>query len=374
MIMQRLRLQHLSLILLAILLAACGGDTIAYAFGPTVWIDVPVDPLTLEAPQAIQIEGHANDPEGIAYVEIWVNGELVEAVDPLSVEGDLARYAYTWTPPGNGEYTIQAMAFANDGEGSAPDSTRVLIGEPTPVPDEPTPTSLPSPTIPPDADTPTEVPTEIPTLTPTPLPGAVVQFWAEPQQIQAGACTDIFWHVENVTSVVFGNVEQPFDGSYSDCLCNPQSYTLVVTHLDGTEERQRVDIGVIGDCITPSPTSPPPTYTPTIPPPDTQAPPAPAPSKPGNGASLSCVSSTTVMWNAVSDASGIAQYQVEVQRHAGDSNWQAVSGSPQTGIGGTSTSVSTECGWTYRWRVRAVDGVGNTGAWSEWFQFTIPLT
>jgi hypothetical protein len=203
------------------------------------------------------------------------------------------------------------------------------------------------------------------------MPDAVVQFWAEPQQIEAGACTDIYWHVENVAAVVFGNVEQPFDGSYSDCLCGPQSYTLTVTHLDGTEEKQRVDIGVTGDCNTPTPT---PTQTPTSTPADTQGPAAPAPSKPVNGVSLSCVSSTTIMWNAVSDPSGIDQYQVEVQRHAGDNNWQAASGSPLTGIGGTSTSVSTECGWTYRWRVRAVDGAGNAGSWSEWFQFTIPLT
>ncbi len=368
MIMQRLHLQHLPLFLLVILLAACSGDPVSYAFGPTVWIDVPVEELALEAPQPIQIEGHANAPEGIAYVEIWVNGELVQAVDPLSVEGNLARYTFTWTPPGNGEYTIQAMAFANDGEGSSPDSTRVLVGGPTPVPDGPTATLLPSITPLPDEDPPTEIPS---TPTFTPPPGAVVQFWAEPQQILAGACTDIYWHVENVQSVVFGNIEQPFDGSYSDCLCRPQSYTLTVTHLDGTEEKQRVDIGVTGECVTPTPT---PTVTPTVPPPDTQAPPAPAPSKPVNGVNLSCVSSTTVMWNAVSDASGIAQYQVEVQRHAGDNNWQAASGSPLTGIGGTSTNVSTECGWTYRWRVRAVDGAGNTGSWSEWFQFNIPLS
>ena len=86
MIMHRLRLQHLSLFLLTILMAACGGDPISDAFGPTVWIDVPVDNLHLEAPQAIQIEGHASAPEGISYVEIWVNGEIIQTIDALTVE------------------------------------------------------------------------------------------------------------------------------------------------------------------------------------------------------------------------------------------------------------------------------------------------
>jgi hypothetical protein len=32
-----------------------------------------------------------------------------------------------------------------------------------------------------------------------------------------------------------------------------------------------------------------------------------------------------------------------------------------------------ECGWIYRWRVRAVDDVGNVGGWSGWSQFTVTL-
>jgi hypothetical protein len=169
-----------------------------------------------------------------------------------------------------------------------------------------------------------------------------------------------------VQSVVFGGVQQQMDGSYQDCLCSNQRYTLTVTHLDGTEEKRTVDIIVSGSCVTP-------TFTSTSPPQDTAPPPAPSPAVPDNGLTLSCKASQSLVWLPVDDPSGIASYQVEVQRHSGDNNWQAVGGSPFT-AGGKSVDVSVECGWYYRWRVRATDGAGNTGSWSGWWQFTVTLT
>lgn len=79
-------------------------------------------------------------------------------------------------------------------------------------------------------------------------------------------------------------------------------------------------------------------------------------------------------WEAVSDASGIAEYQIEVQRHAGDNNWKTAPGSPFNGIGGTEKEISLECGWEYRWRVRAVDNQDNISNWSGWFTFVVPLS
>jgi hypothetical protein len=107
---------------------------------------------------------------------------------------------------------------------------------------------------------------------------------------------------------------------------------------------------------------------------DETPPGAPGLLKPLNGSDLGCIPDTILRWNAVSDESGIDEYQVQVQRHPGDDNWAAAPGSPWTGIGGTELSLNVECGWTYRWRVRAVDGAGNTGPWSSWWSFNIPLT
>ena len=204
--------------------------------------------------------------------------------------------------------------------------------------------------------------TEEPVLAPV----TDIQFWAEPPEIQAGACTTIRWHAENVQSVVFGGLDQPFDGSYGDCLCGNQRYTLTVTHLDGTEEKRTVDISVTGSCE--EATEPPP--EPEV---DTEPPDAPSPAVPDNGLTLSCRGSQNLVWLPVEDKSGIAEYQVEVQRHSGDNNWQAAPGG-SISVSDKTTSIPVECGWYYRWRVRAVDGAGNVSSWSGWWQFAITLS
>ena len=122
---------------------------------------------------------------------------------------------------------------------------------------------------------------------------------------------------------------------------------------------------------TPTDTPIPPTPTAT---PDTIPPPIPNQLEPINGVDLGCVGSAMLRWKAVSDPSGITEYQIEVQRHPGDDNWQAVSGSLFTGIDGTEKEISLECGWEYRWRVRAIDNQSNVGNWSGWFTFIVTLT
>ncbi|NIS79293.1 MAG: hypothetical protein GTO14_03525 [Anaerolineales bacterium] len=116
------------------------------------------------------------------------------------------------------------------------------------------------------------------------------------------------------------------------------------------------------------------TRTLTPPPPeDTSGPPAPAPVSPKGGVTLACSAIADLKWNAVSDPSGIAEHRLALERHPGDSNWTAASGSPWSGVMGTSRNVSVECGWYYRWRVRAKDGVGNWGDFSSWATFAVTL-
>jgi len=118
--------------------------------------------------------------------------------------------------------------------------------------------------------------TETSILTPSPTTESMaeteIQFWAEPANIQAGSCTNIMWQVENAEKVVFGGVEQPLSGSYQDCLCENQRYTLNVTYLDGTEESRTVDISVEGTCAALPPTEPEVAPPPPPPPPDTAQP------------------------------------------------------------------------------------------------------
>jgi hypothetical protein len=445
---------HLALILCMglALLSACGSGEEPPSSGTFVWIDVPVSGLTVPVGQPVQVEGHAASSNGIEHVEILVDGALAATISSLSTEGNLARFYFDWTPPGEGKYTIQAVSFSSSGETSEADTTRVIVGEPSSsgpdlaivsvevlvagdkeempfcntrvvysnagteaIPGDfsilfsfdgtPQETVTVAGGLAPGASTETTFvyqfsdlhyvginldsgdviaelsegnnafaearmcatastePTPVPTETLVPVPGAVIQFWADPPEIQAGACTTIRWHAENVQGVVFGGLQQPMDGSYQDCLCGDQRYTLTVSHLDGTEEKRAVDIKVTGECATP--TSPPPK--------DTTPPPAPSPAVPQNGLTIACKGSQTLTWLPVDDQSGISGYQVEVQRQSGDNNWQAVSGSPFS-TGDKTVNIPVECGWYYRWRVRATDGAGNLGPWSGWSQFAITLT
>jgi hypothetical protein len=440
-------------------LGACAGTAESGTF---VWIDVPIDDLHIPL-QAVQIEGHATNPTGINRVEVWSNGELVSTLDGLPTDRGLAKFAYSWTPPGPGEYTIQAVAVGTDGVSSEPDSAHVhvgdepaavtradvsitsvealLAGEKAGIPfcnirvvytnagDEAVPTNFtiqfsfdgtPRQTVtvagglPPGANTEvifvyqfiekhdiginldsgnviaesneannafagarsctaaptglTPTPTPAPTPTPTPVSETVIQFWADPVQIQAGACTKIKWHVENVRSIIFGEGEQPFDGSYKDCLCKNERYTLTINHLDGTQEKRSVDIEVKGVCptIVPEEEIPPPVSE------DKTPPPVPTLVVPANGLTTSCRASQNLAWIPVSDPSGIARYEVQVERQSGDNKWKAVSGSPFS-VTNKTMNLPVECGWIYHWRVRAIDNKANVGAWSGWFQFTDTL-
>jgi endoglucanase len=323
------------------LAAGCGGAA-AEPRG-NVWIDVPVDGLRVGLGQAVQVEGHVAGTAGSIQVQILVDGANLGTVEAAVPEGGVAPFSFAWTPKDSGEHILSVAATAADGSEAASDSARVIVLMPA---------------------TPTWPPTPPPTHTPTPTipPGAEVEFWAEPAEIAAGMCSRLRWRVRDASRVRLGHTDVAAEGSFETCLCDDEAYTLTVTNLDGTEQERRVTIQVSGKCVTPTPV------------PDEAAPPAPSLSSPSNGASVGCVGSVNLDWNGVDDPSGIAEYRLEVQRHSGDNNWQDAPGSPWTGIGSTSRSISVQCGWTYRWRVRAVDGAGNVGAWSSRFTFIVPLT
>ncbi len=321
------------LIIVLLFLTACDA---AQASDTYVWIDVPSDGISYPILQPVNVEGHASGVGGISRVEVYADGELWTTIEDPPISDNLARFEAEWLPPGFGTYLLQVIAYSPDGTASLYDQARITFGD----------------------EAAAAIITATPVITVTPVPGAEeseVQFWAEPETIQAGECTTIFWKVSGVAGVIFGGVEQPFEGSYQDCLCAAQTYTLTVNHQDGSEEKQKVNIAVTGTCA------------------DTTAPPAPALAVPANGLSISCISTQNLAWQPVNDSSGISEYRVQVQRHSGDNNWQEVPGSIFGGISNKQYNLSVECGWTYRWRVLAVDGAGNSGPWSSRWSFVIIL-
>jgi len=360
----RRHLQFLFPIVVCLILIGCAGGT--PSGGVYAWIDVPLDGLTVPLNQTLNIEGHADAPSGVSRIEIWINSEIVARIDSPQVKGNLAKFQTDWIPPEPGEYSIQAVAVASDGTISQPHFRRIYVSGSAPtVP--PSPTGL--------VGTPTVTGTTTPTLTPTGTPtetippDVVVEFWAEPPQIQAGTCSNLRWHVENALNVRLGGSDVPHDGSFKACLCEDESYTLTVTQMDGNDLQRQLTIGVTGSCVTP-------TLTPTEteePPEDNTPPPAPSPYLPANGASVSCGSLVGVAWDAVSDPSGIDEYQVQVELIISGSKTKPHPDSPWTGLTATGLKVPVQCGAVYRWRVRAVDGAGNVGNWSSWYQFGVNM-
>jgi hypothetical protein len=95
------------------------------------------------------------------------------------------------------------------------------------------------------------------------------------------------------------------------------------------------------------------------------APPAPSPVSPTEGAGVT--QPFTISWTAVSDPTGIIAY-----------NWQISSSSGFTSLllqnstnGATQASVSGLANGTYFWRVQAVNGAFEQGAWSQPRSFTL---
>jgi hypothetical protein len=110
------------------------------------------------------------------------------------------------------------------------------------------------------------------------------------------------------------------------------------------------------------------TLTPT---PDLVAPPVPSTQGPLPKEAFSCPPdqgqiAVQFKWKAVEDVSGVRDYRLSL-RMAGDEAWTY----PGARFDQTTASVLLPCNRTYLWRVRARDGAGNEGAWSEEQMFSL---
>src|SRR5918911_2014520 len=107
------------------------------------------------------------------------------------------------------------------------------------------------------------------------------------------------------------------------------------------------------------------TPTPTPTPPTSSGPPAPAPLAPANGASVTVP--FTISWSAVSDPSGIVAYNWQISP---SSTFSPVIQQDSTS-GQTQATISGLANGTYFWRVQAVNGAFEQGAWSQTRSFKV---
>jgi len=214
-----------------------------------------------------------------------------------------------------------------------------------------TPTDTPAPPSPtPVPPSPTPVPATA-TFTPPP-PQPEIVFWTDAETVTAGDCTTIHWRTANVRAVYFDGQGVAGTGEYRTCPCADETHRLDVTLPNGRQESREVALNVEGSCDRPTP--------------DTQGPPAPAPLTPENGITLRCRSTVDLSWTAVNDPAGIARYAVQIlnEQSKETRTWHTEE---------TAMDVIVACGYGYRWHVRAIDELGNTGTWNRWSSFGVGI-
>ncbi|GAB4497320.1 MAG: hypothetical protein OHK0052_08750 [Anaerolineales bacterium] len=133
---------------------------------PQAWIDSPLTGTTLPLGQ-VEIISHAASPDGIAQVELSINGAVLRSdANPNPGEPfSLARQF--WLPAAGGTYQVSVRTQSAGGAWSAPASVTITILEQpsATVTFTATPTETTTPT---QTATPTETPTREATWTPTP--------------------------------------------------------------------------------------------------------------------------------------------------------------------------------------------------------------
>jgi len=109
--------------------------------------------------------------------------------------------------------------------------------------------------------------------------------------------------------------------------------------------------------------APPATQTAT----ETEIPPLTAPSPISPSGTLNCADASggvTLAWAPVVYPNGIDHYEWSLEGPISDSG--------NTGTTQASTKSLSCGGAIFQWRVRAVDGQGNTGPWSNYLEFNLP--
>lgn len=207
-----------------------------------------------------------------------------------------------------------------------------------------------------------------------------IEFVAAHTRLEPGECTILRWRVVGGLGVTLNGRSVNRTGEVQVCPKETATYELAVDTGDGLR-RNTVTI-VVTLRTTPVPTH---TFTPTptrtctptrthtfTPTPDTHGPPAPTALSPSGGTSVSCSGTQPLTWSSVSDPAGILRYEWVLERStAGTGGPYSVWDSGNT----VALTVSPKilCGWWYRWRVRAVDKLGNVGSYSTYAYFSIGI-
>lgn len=255
---------------LSLVLASCAPTALEVVHsGPRAWIGAPRDGSEL-SPGEVPVLCHAFAREGVAYVELLVNGayagRAANAEDPEATHLD-AELSFQATRAGT--YELQCRTTDQEGATGVSDLVTVVVGadvrliiDATPalmasptstgppagasptmgVPEEtPTSTGIPSATA-----TSTSMPTATPSSTPsstatTPPPPRIVAFNVSRQQITGGECVTFNWRVEGYPTEIFFDGEGVTSPDSRDrCPEETTTYSLSATGPGGEDSASLV--------------------------------------------------------------------------------------------------------------------------------------
>lgn len=335
-------------LIIASILVACGPSQ----YSPRAWINFPQDGTSIEEIKPITIQAHAALVDGIGYVTLGVNSTLLDQQKPAQEKATFSDFQFQWTPEKEGDYVLILTVYDAKGTERASATSRVKIGRPITLTPRMTSTPTLTPT-PPATFTPTATYTPTftltPTLTLTPLEPIHLKLVGDRSTVNLGECATLSWWSDNAESMFFEGDAVALTGSQS--VCPTTTHTYLVRAERGRESAEE-------------------TMTITVNTADTTPPPVPSPMVPANGLHAACKANQTLAWLPVSDDSGIHGYDVVVQRNVGGT-WKSYKSF--TNVIDKQISIPVECGYEFRWKVRATDTENNKSAWSDWFSFTIDL-
>ena len=334
------RLLFFALALAVLVLAGCSQQADPL---PRVWIDYPRGNLRVAPDQPLVVTSHAYAASGIGEVVLSMDGVAYKRTQPAEAGDDFSEFQQEWLPPGEGTYILQVVAYDSEGVRSNPATLTIVVGEQLAVEEI---SELPE-------DSQEEPPQEEVEEQPTCPPLATVQSNAN--------CRSGPGEVYPVLGALTAGTQAEVVGQSQD------GYWWVIDVSGGIGTcwiwEELVNLSS-QECQIAQVESPPP-------PQDLTPPPAPEPAVPANGLSLSCRSDQNLAWLPVQDESGIAGYDLKLEKELSPGNWSTVN--QWNDLQGKQRAVPVDCGLRYRWAVRAEDGEGNLSPWSDYSSFSVEL-
>ena len=115
---------RLLILLLVLVLTACQPSRP----GPMAWIDFPFDGAVLRSGETVAITGHTSSLDGTSEVILFVDGAAQLSIAPEDTTADFVRVDMPWTPPEDGDYTLQLRMVSGEGDTAVSDPVRIRVG------------------------------------------------------------------------------------------------------------------------------------------------------------------------------------------------------------------------------------------------------